>query len=277
MNSWTIKSMKLAYQQSYIDNLLDIYPIRANPRRDMPESLWSRISDSYNNNNGKELIKVLNKAVKSKIIKFPIECYYAPCFRNEENWIDLNPIAIDSIGQLLLDLDIDVIYDRCTEPKKVSRQVGSMFTDWFSHTFSGVANINLLGTSDTNRKQIANRTIDYYSPKGLDVFIRIGDIFLLGEAKFISTSGGTQLNQFRSAIDIINTFRRETNVIPLTIIDGSCWRKANDIFYNSIINSQNNHIIISALLLEDLFKKVMELDVAGEELPNDEIIRLVSN
>jgi len=269
--------MDFAYQKGYLDNLLEIYPIKENPKREMPPSLWKKIKVAYSQKDVKELIKLCNIGVKSHDLKFPIECYYASSLRNEKKWIDLNPTTVNSMGKLILNSDIDVIFDRCTEPKKVSRQVGPMFSTWFVKKFQGFQGINLLGTSDSEKKQKAEKIIGYRSKeKGLDIFIQLNKIFIIGEAKFITDAGGTQANQFRSALYIVNTFKRKTNVIPLSIVDGHCWRKANDFFYRSIKNSKDDHIIISALLLEELFDTIGKLDIPEDKIPNNDIIKLLS-
>ncbi|TKJ18555.1 MAG: hypothetical protein CEE42_16380 [Promethearchaeota archaeon Loki_b31] len=277
MNFWTKRSTKLAYELGYLDRLLEIYPIKSNPRRLMPQHLWNNIKKAYNEKNSKELIRLLNKGVKSYKMKFPVECYYTSSLRNETRWIDLNPKTVKKLSKLVLDQDIDVIFDKCTAPKKVSRQAGPMFDNWFQTKFRNDREIKILGTNDNERKKNAKKYINYNSNKGLDVFININEIYILGEAKFITDSGGTQTNQFKSALNIINTFDRNDNVIPIAIIDGHCWRKSEDFFYKAILNSEQNQIIISALLLEDFFNKVKEIDTAGQKIKNSEIINYLNS
>lgn len=277
MNSWTKKSLKLAYELGYLDRLLDIYPIKSNPRRNMPQQLWNKIVKAYDEKNSEELIRLLNKGIKTYKLKFPVECYYTSSLRNEARWMDLNPITVKKLSKLVLDQDIDVIFDRCTAPKKVSRQAGPMFDNWFQAKFHKDKEIRILGSNDNERKKNAIKYINYNSNKGLDVFININEIYILGEAKFITDSGGTQTNQFKSALEIINTFDRNENVIPIAIVDGHCWRKSADFFYKSIINSEENQIIISALLLEDFFNKVKNIDTAGKKIKNSEIINYINS
>lgn len=277
MNFWTKRSTKLAYELGYLDRLLEIYPIKSNPRRIMPQHLWNKIKKAHNEKDSNELIRLLNKGVKTYKLKFPVECYYTSSLRNETRWIDLNSKTVKELSKLVLDQDIDVVFDKCTAPKKVSRQAGPMFDNWFQTKFRNDREIKILGSNDNERKINAKKYINYNSNKGLDVFININEIYILGEAKFITDSGGTQTNQFKSALNIINTFDRNDNVIPIAIIDGHCWRKSEDFFYKAILNSEQNQIIISALLLEDFFNKVKEIDTAGQKIKNSEIINYLNS
>ncbi|MBA7526864.1 hypothetical protein ES705_19035 [subsurface metagenome] len=275
MNFWTKESKSLAYQEGYLDKLLEIYPIRSNPKRLMPKSFWKRVIELFEMKNAKELIKLFNQGIKKYDLKFPVECYYASSLRNEPFWIDMNPNTVKELGNLILNLDIDVIYDRCTAPKKVSRQAGPMFTNWLKKKFGDDREIIILGASDSERKNLAKTLVGYHSDKGLDLLIQINDIIIIGEAKFITDSGGTQANQFKSALGITGTFTKNTNVIPLSVVDGHCWRKSTDQFYTAIKNSRDDHIIISALLLEDLFEKIKQLNLTNTQVLNNDILELI--
>lgn len=276
MNLWTKITLEKTYQPGYLDELLDIYPIKSNPKREMPKNLFQKIIQAYDSKNSELIIRLLNEGVKTYKLKFPVECYYTSSLRNEPAWIKLNPKTTRKLSQLVFELDQDVIFDRCTAPKKVSRQAGPMFEKWFNKKFGKDKDIQMLGSNDNERKLNAERFIKYKSSKGLDVFIKINEIYILGEAKFITDSGGTQTNQFKSALNIINTFEKQHNTIPIAIVDGHCWRHSTDFFYSSIKNSSSNQIILSALLLEDFFNKIKNFNKPSSLVKNEEIIKYLN-
>lgn len=276
MNKWTKMSIELAYQHGYLDNLMEIYPVSKNPERTMNNSLKTQIINTYNKKVHKSLIQLLNDAVSTYKLKFPIDNYYISSLRNEPEWLEKNPALVKKIGELLLSYSKEELLTRCIAPKKESRQVGSMFDKWFKKKFSKDKLISFIGSTDAERKEQAHSIINYHGKeKGLDIFVKINGIFVFGEAKFITDAGGTQWNQFESALNIINTFDKKENTLPISIVDGHCWRKANDQFYNAIIKSVDNHIIISALLLEELFEKIKSISLPKGDIGSDKLIKLL--
>lgn len=275
MNKWTEISIKNTYVEPYLDNLLEIYPIKDNPRRSMPDNLKDNIEKAYDDKDFVSLIKVLNVGVVKYKLKFPIDCSYIPSFRKEPKWLENNPLTVECIGNLLVRLSKEKLFKRCIKPKKSSRQVGPEFYQWFEAKFGTDEEIEILGTSDTDRKIKAMQLIDYNGEKGFDLFIRINDILVIGEAKFITDEGGEQWDRLTAAFKIFNSYEKHENVLPIAIIDGICYRDSNTKFNKKIINSDDNKIIISALLLEELFEEIKKITVPEEGLPNEKIIELI--
>jgi len=72
----------------------------------------------------------------------------------------------------------------------------------------------------------------------------------LGEAKFLTTSGGTQNNQFNSAIDIAKI--NKDKAFGLAVLDGIVWFDSNIYMHRAIKNFKG--AALSALLLKDFIK-----------------------
>ncbi len=275
MNKWTKLSMELTYKESYFDRLLEIYPIKVNPKRNMPDDLKEDIENAYDNADFVNLIKALNIGVKKYELKFPIDCSYVPIFRKELKWLKKNPITVDIIGRLLFNLSKEKILKRCIKPKKSSRQIGPEFNQWFENKFSDDEEIEILGKSDGERKKKAKQLISYHRNKGLDLFIRINNIYIIGEAKFLTDEGDAQWSRLETAFKIFDSFDKKDNVIPIVILDGICYRTSKTKFYRKINESKDNQIIISALLLNELFNKIKELTLSEEGIDKKEILKLI--
>jgi len=275
MNQWTKLSMEYAYSEGYFDKLQEIYPIYTNPIRKMPLSLVKKIKQAYNNGESQKLIILLNEGVKKYELKFPIDNSYTSILRIEDEWIKKNPKTVNAVGEILMSYDLDVLLDRCITPKKVSRQMGPLFTKWFNKTFNKDREIGILGKTDTERKGLAEILTKYDDKKGIDLMVLINNIHIFGEAKFISAKGGSQGNQFNSALNIFKNYKKGKNRLPIAILDGICWKECKDKYYKRLINSKDNEIIISALLLEDLFHKIKEIEVPEQKLTTNEIIEFL--
>ena len=107
---------------------------------------------------------------------------------------------------------------------------------------------------------LQKKRLGYRGKKGLDMVLKIGSKFIIGEAKFITASGGTQDKSFREGIAFIN--QKNKNINRMVILDGVVWlvsqkkRKNKKLsLYDTVINLGNNKIALSALLLKDFIKE----------------------
>ena len=83
--------------------------------------------------------------------------------------------------------------------------------------------------------------------KGLDLVFKKNGKTYIGEAKFITDSGGTQTNQLNIALDIAK--KDSDNIGSIAIIDGFPWV---DNSYLSIITKEAvNKNVLTALLLPE--------------------------
>ena len=81
----------------------------------------------------------------------------------------------------------------------------------------------------------------------------MNNIYIIGEAKFLTDFGGHQDAQLNDAIDTLNSPLKPTklNVQKIAIIDGVTYIQSNNKMYNQITNYPNNAIILSACLLRE--------------------------
>ncbi|MBR1376031.1 MAG: hypothetical protein IJ566_08100 [Cardiobacteriaceae bacterium] len=91
MNLWTQKSIDLAGQSNYLDQLYRIYPMSVNLRRELSLQTQNEIRNYLNNKDGKNLLRVL---LKQEI--FPIKDSYVSYLKRDKTALEraiLQPLA----------------------------------------------------------------------------------------------------------------------------------------------------------------------------------------
>lgn len=191
---------------------------------------------------------------------FPVKDGYVPYFKHDLSAVERNPDTVDRICGRVRELELDKLWEKCTQPKETNRQMGPLFQNWlnkgvlgsypvdekmFLSKKSGVA---ILDGRDSALADFANRYLGYTRDKGLDFIARKVDIFIIGEAKFISDEGGHQNDQFLDAITTLNT-KTKRNVLKVAVLDGILYIKSKKKMYQTITSTDVP--VMSALLLRD--------------------------
>lgn len=261
MNHWTELSVQFANCRNYLDELFRIYPISPNLRRDISEQAIDSIALHYQNRDNKELVKEL-----LKLDLFPIKDSYVPFLRKSRNAIELNPNTVNRIAGNLYAMGLDVILDRCTEPKETNRQMGPMFKNWVK---SGVLGCDIYEDeesflasegnavpvlSDQRMKRFAIEHLGYTRVnKGLDFIARFNGKYVIAETKFITDQGGHQSDQFEDAMLTLTSPLDpvdDKTVITIIIADGVLYIPGNHKLYR-YINQNDDWVILSALVLRE--------------------------
>ena len=266
MNKWVNKSIDLANSKGYLDNLNNIYPINLAMARNISLAEKERVKKAFKKKNCKELISVL-----LDLERFPIDDPYIGFFRKDRKALNRNPKTVRRIGQRLLKMGLDEILIGASRAKTPSRQAGQMFKNRLyklgypvlsKDDFLNYRKTALLKNGDKTLKDFAIEELGYTGQKGLDMILRVGNKFIIGEAKLITTSGGTQDKSFRESMRFIKRKSRK-NVMHIAILDGMVWlvskeailEKKKPNLYETIINLNKNEIALSVLLLEKFIKK----------------------
>lgn len=263
MNKWIEKSIKLANSKWHLDKLSKIYKIPDKPveRKISKEDLKiirKAIKKARKTRNYSELVKSL---LGIKKIKFPVDEPYMGFLRLNEQAIDNNPKTVNRIGKRLIGMGEEEIIKECKKPKSPSRQIGEMFRDYLQSLgypnlpekdFKKRDGIALLAGSDKARMKYANKQLGCKLKKGIDLLIKIRNRHVIGEAKFITTGGGSQNNQFRDAMSLIKS--KKGNAIRIAIIDGVPWLEDSGWYYKEICKSRG--IVLSALLLKNFIRSL---------------------
>lgn len=264
MNYWTELSAEFANQRNYLDELYRVYPISPNLRREISADSFHRIEDHFLKRNNVELIKEL-----LKLDLFPIKDSYVPYFRKDKSAIERNPNTVNRIAGNLYAMGLDVIFDRCSEPKESNRQMGPMFKNWLKsgvlgcriceteEEFMSITENAIFISSDSRMKDLAVKHLGYTrTSKGLDFIAKFNNKYVIAEAKFITDSGGHQNDQFEDAIatlasPIDGTCGKE--VIKIAIIDGVLYIRGKNKLYNFLQNNSDLTILSALVLREYLY------------------------
>lgn len=248
INKWIEATIKLVNSKGYLDSLLSVYPITPNTERELPEGAEDIIRKLLKGKNNLELIKYL-----LTLKKFPVATAYTSSLRYT-GLIDKNPKTIDGIANILKNMGAEKVIKGAKEPKIVSKQAGAMFLKWLAKQYSAVPlsdfdstmdKIIILAGSDKRRKQYANDNLNArLTEKGIDLLLKKRNNFVIGQAKFITASGGGQDNQFSEALRFINSTSGDAERVA--ILDGVIW--FDNKFLERIKASNKN--IMSSLLLK---------------------------
>lgn len=126
LSYWTQLSIDFANQRNYLDELFKVYPTIPDSIRDLDQTLWSKIENSFSEQNDHELIKNL-----LKLDLFPIKDSYIAYLKRDKSAIERNPNTISRLSGRLYEMGLDKIWERSTEPKETNRQIGPMFRNWY--------------------------------------------------------------------------------------------------------------------------------------------------
>lgn len=260
MNLWTQKSIELAAQSNYLDQLYRVYPMSVNLRRELPLPTQNEIRTHLSNQDGKNLLRVL---LGQKI--FPIKDSYVAYLKRDKTAINRNPATVSRLAGMLIEMGFDEILDKTTAPKETNRQIGPLFKNWIVSGALGVPvtddadeflnyqeNI-VFNASDRAMKVFAKTHLGYRHNKGLDFIAKFNQKFIIGEAKFLTDIGGHQNAQFN---DALATMRAPLAYSPyqvktIAILDGVLYIESRGKMFTELSSFTNDEVVVSAVLLRD--------------------------
>jgi len=289
VNYWTKKTLDLAAKGDYLDRLLEIYPAKLPPERPLPDALKQTIIDLYQKGKYEDLV-VLLIDLKDYDYPFPIEHPYAALLRHlgkdqRSSVIKRNPQVVRELADLLVSLGLNNILGGIERPKDINRTLGVAFKTWVNKKFTNppfrvVDNYRMLPRCSNNEiciyagpdYKIAEFIITYLGlrepTKGFfdrDIAARVKDVYVICEARFLSTPGGSQSRDLDNTLRFVETMEEmvarstEVKLKGVALLDGVVW------FYGPYVEqikarAVNDRVVMSVLFLEeyllDLFNKV---------------------
>lgn len=269
MNIWTKRSIDIANQRDYLDQLFKVYPLSANERRELDPATVTELKRIIAAHDSKKLINLLLDQVKGKdgeTHPFPIKYSYVSYLKNDRSAIERNPKTVERIAGYLYDMGIDGILDKTSAPKETNRQMGPLFKNYIDQQTLGLEVVKdertfmvnddkdmIYNCSDAQGEKFAKDYLGYKRDKGLDFIARVNNTYIIGETKFLTDFGGHQDAQLNDAIDTLNTPLTPTSfhVKRIAIIDGVCYIKSNNKMYKTITTYPDDAVILSATLLRE--------------------------
>jgi len=259
VNEWVSRSLDVANSSGYLDKLSRIYPATRPPLRPLPDSIKQRISELHA---AQDKVKLVNLFLKLREVgtPFPFEHPYASLLYSHAELRAKNPTILKQIGNALLAIPVSELIRGCERPADINRVLGAAFQDWIrryfpSRGFRVLAELDFNSATQASFLDAANATILHYVKDklgydfslGRDFLAKIGKVYIMGEARFFSTYGGSQTRDLRSTLEF--TKAHKMNLTTVAVVDGVIW--FNKRYVELLKKLKSGEPAITALLLED--------------------------
>jgi hypothetical protein len=276
-----MKTLKLAEEGDYLDKLLEIYPAGLPPERPLPEDIRKEIQELYEARRYEDLvIRLLDLRHP-----FPVEHPYAALLRHLDrsqrmSVIKNNPQIIKVLAKILASLGPDNIIRGVERPKDINRALGAAFRNWARNKFARTPfkivdesyqllrcgrdkEICIFIGSDVEIGSFVRERLRLKEPRkrffNRDILVNVQNTFILGEARFLSTPGGSQSRDLDNVLSFVETMKkisasarnRGIKVKGIALLDGIVW------FYRDYVETikqraiGDDGVVMSALFLEE--------------------------
>jgi len=274
-NELTRESLAFIYDPAnrYLDRLLgEVYPQATPVERTLSPDVIKEIRSCKRNN--RDLLGLVDLLMDERLVpRFPLEDRAVGMLKELHRATPLNykewgPKSVQQIVDQFAEMDVEEIIARCEQPASTSRQYGGQFqqyTERLGYEVLGIdkalestADVVVVRGSDKTLLDLAKSELgfqrrgDNRRGKGLDLVMRVGSVWVVGEAKLLSRAvGGNQRNQLDDALRTLRA-KVNDNVQRVAVLDGAIYplRDIKRGFGRAVVRSPDP--IISALLLDRL-------------------------
>jgi hypothetical protein len=254
MGYWTDLSIEYASQRNYLDELFKVYPMASENIRSIDSKKWEPVEESYKNHDNISLLTHL-----LALDHFPIKDSYVSYLRSDPSAIQRNPNTVNRLCGMLYEMDLNELFKKCSSPKETNTQIGPLFKRWINNGGLGIQPVDLqtfesnddnavLSATDTDMAKWCRDKLNYNREKGLDFVARFNKKYIIGEAKFITASGGNQDKSFADAMATLTN--QSVLATTVAILDGVVYIQ-NKTYCKAITSKYKHYNILSALLLRD--------------------------
>lgn len=252
MNEWVRKSIELADAPGYLDKLHEIYPMGQESERRIALEARMELKQTYNGGDDTALIKKL-----LRLSKFPFNDPYVAFLRRNKKSIEHNPQTVERIAKKIRYMGFEAMMAGISAPKVGSKQFGPLFKNWVSQIgFPMLQEVDLVGYnegiaflkgSDAQLKDFANEKLGCGLVKRPDFLARVRDDYVIGEAKFITETGGGQDRGFEDPLALLRG--KKGKAIRIAVLDGVVWIKNRAEMHLTVCALEEP--ALTALLLKD--------------------------
>lgn len=265
--NWLNESRTYALNTPYLDELLTVYPVVNNEKRDISGEFKIAVTELQETVGISDIV-YLSRFVKLlkayRVKKSPINDSYFNMFRKCSYMIYRNPGAATTLSKILKGMSVEEIFEACSAPKEGNRQRGASLQNYLHRQYEGFEEREFLmysgdeiirlipsksksKTEDVALADSAKKHFGYTGDKGLDAVLKCGELIFLIEGKFITDDGGNQNNQIKNACSI-SIDANQKKVIPVGVLDGFIW--INDKCYAKLQEMYGDKNLISIFLLD---------------------------
>lgn len=261
LNIWVQRSIELFNRLDYLDQIGEVYDFGIGRPERLNVDLRNQIITAHVNQNDKELIRLL-RLVK----KFPYDEPFWYLLKNQDGFVDNNPNEVNRIARTLYNMTPEEVVVRLESPPKLNQTIGPKFNVWLNQSFETVNReefqdsdnrIVVLGESEEVGRKFLVEYLGQELEKRPDLIAKVNERYIIGEAKWIGTSGG---NQGKSVTELINFCRNQRgNVLRIGIVDGFIWMTHTN--NGSVMKDKNcvriqetNFNMMSALLINQFLE-----------------------
>ena len=256
MNDWVQKSIEIANAPGYLDRLLEVYPVTQETERHIPTQTKEDLKKVFYSSDDYALIKKL-----LKLPKFPIKDPYVAFLRKREVFLKYNPRTVHRLAERIRLMGYEEMIKAIEEPKEFNRQIGTLFKRWLrtlgypfleDDDFVSSHDISFLDGSENHLLNFANSYLRCHLDKGPDFVAKVGERYIIGEAKFLTDYGGHQNAQFEDALRLLRG--REGDALRVAVLDGVVWIKDHTKMYRYV--GELEQPAFTALLLKDFLESL---------------------
>ena len=257
MNTWAKKTLRLVDRTDYLDRLQEIYPHQEGEREFDSATLVS-IKDSFDE---RDNISLINKLLDLE--KFPYKDSYVGFLRRDRTSIARNPQTVERICDRLYQMGFENVIAGATQPKEANTRRGNQFSFWTKANFHWVSindfrvstrGVVMLDASELEARNFCNTEMGVGIAKRPDMVAKSGRNYVIGEAKFLSSTGGNQARAFDDGMALATN--TSGSAYKIFILDGIHWIERGSEQFKRI--DYGTAAVFSVLLLHEFLKSIRE-------------------